>query len=97
VWAARRAGFRWEQIGTVCAIIDRESGGSERAKNPYSTASGICQFLAFWWDGSGDYGWRFDPFCGVQSLKHMEKAVNHKGLGFSPWAPVPAARWSPPW
>jgi hypothetical protein len=65
-------------------IINRESGGSPKAKNPSSTASGLLQFLAFHWDGSGDYGWRFSPFDARQNLKHGY--LLYRKCGWSPWA-----------
>jgi len=60
VWLARDTGWSWNEMPTLMYILYRESRGNPRAKNPSSTASGLLQFLAFHWDGSGK--WRFDPF-----------------------------------
>ena len=60
VWLARDTGWSWGEMPTLMYIIHRESRGDPRAKNPSSTASGLLQFLAFHWDGSGK--WRFDPY-----------------------------------
>jgi soluble lytic murein transglycosylase-like protein len=81
---ARRTGWGWGQLDQLMHIIDRESGGNPKAKNPSSTASGLLQFLAFHWDGSGSYGWRFDPFSAKQNLKYGQKLWRKQG--FAPWA-----------
>ena len=94
VFAARRAGWPWGQLDTLCAVMYRESRGSERAKNPLSTASGLAQFLAFWWDGSDKdvrnlfqgqhlaYPW--NPYDAWQTLLHWWAVV--RSVGWSPWA-----------
>jgi hypothetical protein len=84
VWLARDVGWPATTIGNLTYIIDRESGGSPKAKNPTSTASGLLQFLAFHFDGSGDYGWRFDPFNPRENLLFGWKL--YKLMGWSPWA-----------
>ena len=93
VYAARRAGFTWSQLGTLFPIMLRESGGDPRAKNPSSTASGLGQFLAFFWDGSDSYfrslfrkyhlAYPWNPFDGWQNLLHWRVVV--KELGWVPW------------
>ena len=75
---ARRVGWPWGQMGTLCLVIDRESGGDPRATNPASSASGLLQFLSGWWAG------RFDPFDPRQSLRHGWYAV--RDGGWSPWS-----------
>jgi hypothetical protein len=65
-------------------IINRESRGDPTAKNPTSTASGLVQFLAFHFDGSGDYGWVFNPFNPREALTYALKLFHKKG--WSPWA-----------
>jgi hypothetical protein len=84
VWLARQSGWKWTQIPNLMYIINRESGGSPTAKNPVSTASGLLQFLAFHFDGTGDYGWRFDPFNPRQALVFGHKLYLLNGWG--PWA-----------
>jgi len=81
---SRECDWPWAQIPQLMYVVDRESGGSPRAKNPTSTASGLLQFLAFHWDGTGDYGWQFDPFNARQNLRHGYLLYKH--CGWSPWA-----------
>ena len=84
VWLAEDVGWPRSSWRQLLYIIHRESGGSPGAKNPASTASGLLQFLAFWWDGTGDYGWCFDPFSPRESLRHGYLAWRE--LGWSPWS-----------
>ena len=79
-WTAlsRRAGFHWGELPELMHVIARESGGNPRAKNPTSTASGLLQFLSFWWAG------RWDPFDPYQNLLHGARAVH--SVGWQPWA-----------
>jgi len=74
---ARREGFGYDQLPTAMLVINRESRGDPRAKNPTSTASGLFQFLSSWWLG------RWDPFDPVKSMHHAEKAVDK--VGWAPW------------
>ena len=48
--------FPPEAVDTALRIIDCESGGNPDADNPYSTAAGLWQFVALWWEG------RWDPY-----------------------------------
>ena len=84
VWLARDVGWPWKDIPMLMYVINRESGGHPTAKNPTSTASGLLQFLAFWWDGSSSYGWHFNPFNARQNLYYGYKL--HLKSGWSPWA-----------
>ena len=84
VWLARDVGWCKGDIPVLMCVISRESGGNPRAQNPTSTASGLLQFLAFHFDGSGDYGWRFDPFNPRQSLYYGLQLF--KKQGWAPWA-----------
>ena len=81
---SHEVGWPWREMDILMMVIDRESGGAPKAKNPTSTASGLMQFLAFHWDGSGDYGWRFDPFNPRSNLLYGHKLW--KKLGWQPWA-----------
>lgn len=81
---ARRTSWPQSTWPHLFYVIDRESGGSPKAKNPASTASGLLQFLAFHWDGSGDYGWRFDPFDPRENLRYGYRL--YRKCGWSPWA-----------
>ena len=80
-WLAlsRRAGFTWGDVPHLMYVVRRESGGDPHAKNPASTASGLMQFLAFWWEG------KWDPFDAYQNLRHGALAV-HGSAGWQPWA-----------
>jgi hypothetical protein len=84
VWLARSVGWKWQDIPKLMYVIHRESGGSPTAKNPVSTASGLLQFLAFHWDGTGDYKWRFDPFNPRQNLLYGLRLFRLNG--WTPWA-----------
>ena len=75
---ARRAGWGWPEMGQLCYIINRESGGDPNAKNPVSSASGLMQFLSGWWAG------KWNPFDPYQSLRHAYLAWLQ--VGFAPWA-----------
>jgi hypothetical protein len=81
VWLARQTGWGWDEIPTLMFVIDRETGGTgdPKAKNPDSTASGLLQFLAFHFDGSGDHGWRFDPFNPRAALTYGHKLYRLAG------------------
>lgn len=83
VWLARDVGWPAGTIPDLMRIIDRESGGSPKACNP-STASGLLQLLAIHWDGTGDYGWHFDPFNPRLNLTYGYKL--YLIMGWSPWA-----------
>lgn len=78
VWLARDVGWARQQLPELMLIIQRESGGSPKAKNPTSTASGLLQFLSFWWQG------KWNPFDPRQNLRHGYLAW--KSQGFAPWA-----------
>jgi hypothetical protein len=71
VWLARQTGWKWSEIDWLMHHIARESRGNPRAKNPSSTASGLLQFLAFHWDGSGK--WQFDPYNPRAALYYGHK------------------------
>ena len=75
---ARRAGWGWGEMGELCYILNRESGGNPLAKNPVSSASGLMQFLSSWWSG------RWNPFDPYQSLRHAYLAWTQ--VGFAPWS-----------
>ena len=91
---ARFLGWHESELSLLCSIMNRESSGRPEAKNPSSTASGLAQFLAFWWDGSDAgmaklfhshglaYPW--NPFDAEQTLSHWLVAVRH--IGWGPWA-----------
>ena len=91
---ARYVGWHEGELSQLCYVMNRESSGRPEAKNPVSTASGLAQFLAFWWDGSDGsmshlfhshglpYPW--NPFDAEETLKHWLVAVQHNG--WSPWA-----------
>lgn len=84
VWLSRQVGWPWGCFPTLMSVVSRESGGNPAAKNPYSTASGLLQMLAFHFDGSGSYGWVFNPFDPRQNLHHGWM-LWHRG-GWAPWA-----------
>lgn len=75
---ARRVGWGWGCFPQLMYIINRESHGNPNAKNPASTASGLMQFLSFWWAG------KWNPFDPQQNLLHGRKAWQQQG--FAPWA-----------
>jgi len=77
-------GWSRGELGTLMPIVWRESRGDPDAKNPVSTASGLLQFLAMHWDGTGDYGWRFDPFDARANLSYGHRL--YLVMGWSPWA-----------
>jgi hypothetical protein len=93
VKASRAAGWSWGRLEWMMPVMYRESRGDPRAKNPVSTASGLAQFLAFWWDGSDPsiraifkkhrlaYPW--NPFDPVATLEHWRAVVVE--VGTSPW------------
>lgn len=91
---ARESGWSWSRMPWLMSIMYRESRGDPNAKNPSSTASGLAQFLAFWWDGSDpsiaaifkkhrlSYPW--NPFNARACLEHWDAAVDE--VGTSPWS-----------
>jgi len=78
VQLARDVGWPREQLATLMMVIRRESGGSPKAQNPTSSASGLLQFLSPWWAG------KWDPFDPRQNLRHGYLAW--KASGWAPWA-----------
>jgi hypothetical protein len=82
---ARREGWVWGTIPQLMYVIDRESGGAPKAKNPTSTATGLLQMLQAWWDGTW-FGWVFDPTDPAAALHYGWKAYHDRGLGWQPWA-----------
>jgi len=84
-WARLASDVGWprSQWGQLFFVIYRESRGIPTAKNPASTASGLLQFLAQHFNGTGDYGWRFDPFDPRQNLRYG--LLLWQKLGWSPW------------
>jgi hypothetical protein len=95
VQCARRAGWEWSEFGVLFAIIDRESGGGNEAVSS-AGAVGLTQQMPGWSDGSY-FGWHYDRSDGYQNLLHARMAKRRPEVGWSPWTPVPAARWSPSW
>lgn len=62
--------FPPRQVNTAMCVLRYESGGNPNAKNPHSTASGLFQHLASYWDDrSAKAGWDgadiFDPEANV--------------------------------
>lgn len=63
------------------AIVNRESGGDARAKNPSSTASGCFQLLAMHgWRIPGGWANRFNAAANVQGALSL-----YREAGTSPW------------
>jgi hypothetical protein len=79
--------YAWHLFGhdyaRANAIIWRESSWRHDAKNPYSTASGLAQWLAFWWDGSSFGGWHWNPFDWRMCLRVMRYVTQR--WGWSAW------------
>jgi hypothetical protein len=65
-------------MGTLCLVIDRESGGDPSAANPASSASGLLQLMSVHWAG------KFSPFVARPNLAYGLKLW--RGSGWSPWA-----------
>lgn len=66
--------FQPEDVDLALRIIDCESGGNPKAKNPHSTASGLFQHLRMWWGGV------FDPFDPEQSVEHGARLFYDGGV-----------------
>lgn len=67
-----------------CYVMQRESGGNIRAKNPRSTASGKWQFLDSTWGGYGGYSRAMDAPEEVQDAR--ARALWANGRGCSHWS-----------
>lgn len=65
-------------------IAGRESGCDPTQKNPISSASGVFQLTAFWWDGENAYGWVFDPFDAAANVAHAYLMWSADGGSFCP-------------
>jgi soluble lytic murein transglycosylase-like protein len=65
-------------VRRLLLIVARESGGNPRARNPYSGAAGLFQFLPMHWVG------RYDPYNPRTNCSLA--AQMYKRLGFAPWA-----------
>lgn len=75
--------FPLDQVDTMLRIIGCESGGNPNAKNPTSTASGLTQMLAGWYDGRW-WPHRFDPFDPDENLYHAS-LLAAANPGFTDW------------
>lgn len=64
-----------------CYIMNRESGGNIRAKNPSSTASGKWQFLNSTWAGYGGYAEAWMAPESVQDAKAAQLWAGGAGCG----------------
>jgi len=64
-----------------CYVMQRESGGNIRAKNPSSTASGKWQFLNSTWAGYGGYAEAWMAPESVQDAKARELWAGGAGCG----------------
>lgn len=62
---------------TICGVVQRESRWNPRADNPSSSAAGLPQFLATWYNGR----WHFDPYNPILSLRVMVYVWNRPSLG----------------
>lgn len=78
VWLSREVGWRWVDMDRLMYVIYRESRGNPLARNTYSGAAGLLQFLPSWWSKG-----QFDPYNPRQCLRRGFKA--HRDLGWSPW------------
>ena len=58
-------------------IVFRESRGDPRARNPYSSCSGLYQLHPCHWRG------RFNPFDPVANVRYAAKLW--RGAGWAPW------------
>lgn len=67
-----------------CYVMNRESGGNIRAKNPSSSASGKWQFLDSTWQGYGGYARAMDAPEAVQDAR--ARALWAGGRGCSHWS-----------
>lgn len=74
-----RSIFGGDSARGLCTA-DRESGFDAHAYNP-SGASGIFQLMPGWWDGTGQYGWRFDPFNAYLNIYYAHIMVIRRGWG----------------
>ncbi len=52
-----------------CYVLDRESGGDPLAENPYSSASGLWQFIDSTWANYGGYSHASYAPASVQNAK----------------------------
>lgn len=79
---ARFVGWPESALGTLCAIIYRESSGRAAAHNP-SGASGLLQLMPGWWTGQWGVpaGNPFDPEYNLRSGYLMWRKV-----GWQPWS-----------
>lgn len=67
-----------------CYVMNRESGGNIRAKNPTSSASGKWQFLDSTWQGYGGYTRAMDAPEEVQDARARQLYAG--GRGCSHWS-----------
>ena len=68
-----------EDYNLLNRIIECESGWKSSAKNPYSTASGLFQFISSTWNNWGE-GDVFDPYDNIRAGVNLFNAE-----GTKPW------------
>lgn len=73
----------WDDVEAL-QVASRESGCNPNAANPYSSASGVFQLVAFWWNGENAYGWVFDPFSAAANVDHAYLMWQADGGSFCP-------------
>jgi hypothetical protein len=74
---SRRVGWGWAQLPTLMYVVDRESGGSITATNPYSGTAGLLQIHPCHGLGDAAYDPRANLAYGLKLFR---------GAGWSPWA-----------
>jgi hypothetical protein len=75
---AQAAGWELENMPTVDYIMRRESTCNPNAHNP-SGASGLVQWMPFWFTGRNGYGWVFNPYDPYEALYYMHLRVERAG------------------
>lgn len=77
--------FDESDVTKALNIIRCESGGNPYADNPTSSAAGLFQHLAGWYNGAWGLTGQFDPYNPQQSIKAGAQLVYDTGSSWGNW------------
>jgi hypothetical protein len=80
--------FRASDVWTALRIMCRESRGYRWARNIYSGAAGLFQWLPPWWRHRGPGGRDYPIYTAKWNIGMMAQYhASHEAVGRNPWAP----------
>ena len=87
VQLARRSGYRWDEMGILMRVIERESKGDPAIPNSQgSGALGLLQVMPEWADGSKQWYWDQWRLPALWDRTHAPTTLRHTvHMGWSNW------------